>query len=142
MKWIKLILLMITPGAPWIMKWLATREASQYLGKPVPDTSSVDGNSLPSSTRVYYFHAQYCGPCQTMMPMIDALRTEYQNLIKIDVTVHPDLARAFGVSATPAFIVTRNNAVSEVKMGTRNAAWLKQRLRETPEETDTASPSL
>jgi len=142
MKWIKLILIMMTPGAPWIMKWLATREAAQHLGKPVPDTSMVDGGSPANPTRVYYFHAPYCGPCQTMMPMIDALRTEYPNLIKVDVTDHPAVAQAFGVSATPAFIVIRQNAVSEVKMGTRNIAWLKQRLRQTPEEADTASPSL
>jgi thiol-disulfide isomerase/thioredoxin len=133
---------MLTPGSPWIMKWLATHEAAKHLGKPVPDTPALDAGTRPNPTRVYFFHAPYCGPCHEMMPMIDELRAAYPNLIKVDVTDHPDIAQAFGVSATPAFIVIRQNAISEVKMGKRRAEWLKQRLRQAPDEVDTAPRSL
>jgi len=139
MKWIKVLLLMFTPGAPWIMKWLATHKASQHLGQAAPDTSAVDG-AADSARRVYFFHAPYCGPCHAMMPMIDSLRADYPNLVKIDVTEHPELALAFGVSATPMFIVVRQNAISEVKLGTRRAEWLKQQLR--IQEAGTAPHSL
>lgn len=131
MKRLKLLLilpLMLTPGSPWIMKWLAQRQARKGLGKQVPDTREID-NGTQSPHRLYYFHAPYCGPCQAMMPMIDTLRKDHPNLIKVDVTRHEAIAQAFGVSATPVFIVVDDNLVSEVKVGAQRESWVREKLK-------------
>jgi thioredoxin 1 len=127
LKWLLIIPLMLTPGSPWIMKWIAQRQAKKGLGRPAPDTREVDGDKQ-FSLRLYYFHAPYCGPCKAMMPMIDKLQQQHPNLIKINVSEHETLAEAFGVSATPVFIVVIDNHVSEVKIGAQRESWLQNKL--------------
>lgn len=130
LKWLLILPLMLIPGSPWFMKWYAQHQAQKNVGRPAPDTSSVDGhNQMPR--KLYYFHAPYCSPCQAMMPMIDKLRQDHPNLIKIDVTEHEALAQAFGVSATPVFIVVSDNQVSEVKVGAQRESWIRSKLATT-----------
>lgn len=130
MKWLKLLLilpLMMIPGSPWIMKWLAQYQSRKKLGRQAPDTREVDGD-IQASHKLYYFHAPYCSPCQAMMPMIDSLQQEFSNLIKIDTTRHESLAQAFGVSATPVFMVVDEGRINEVKVGAVREAWIRNRL--------------
>lgn len=130
MKWLKLLILlplMMIPGSPWIMKWLAQYQSRKKLGRQAPDTREVN-DGVSESHKLYYFHAPYCSPCQAMMPMIDSLRQEFPNLIKIDVTQHETLAQAFGVSATPVFMVVDDELINEVKVGAVRASWLRERL--------------
>ena len=62
------------------------------------------------------------------MPLVDSLREEFPNLIKVDVAENMDLARSFGIAATPSFIVVNSGVVSEVKLGGVSASWLRERL--------------
>jgi thiol-disulfide isomerase/thioredoxin len=127
MKWLLALLMILTPGSPWFMKWAATRKVHQHVGSEAPDTSAVDG-FVSASRRVYYFHAPYCGPCKAMMPFIDEVRQTHPNLIKVDVSQHAALAQAFGVSATPSFIVVTDNHVTEAKIGSPRKAWIRNML--------------
>ncbi len=127
LKWLLLLPLLLTPGSPWFMKWFAQHQARKKVGRQAPDTTSVDGDNQ-MSPKLYYFHAPYCSPCQAMMPMIDTLRQDHPNLIKIDVTEHEALAQAFGVSATPVFIVVFDNHVIEAKVGAQRESWIRSKL--------------
>jgi len=60
--------------------------------------------------------------------MIDRLKQDFPYLIKIDVTRHEALAQAFGVSATPVFIIVDDGLISEVKVGAVRETWLRNRL--------------
>ena len=126
-KWPLVFLLILIPGAPLFMKWMALRKAREHVGQEAPDTSSVDsGQDTPR--KVFYFHAPYCGPCKAMMPMSSQLQQEYPGLIKVDATQNPELAQAFGVSATPTFVITDVNRVTEVRIGACGEGWLRKRL--------------
>lgn len=130
MKWLKLLIilpLMMIPGSPWIMKWLAQYQSRNKLGRKAPDTLEVD-NGISEVHKLYYFHAPYCSPCQAMMPMIDRLKLEFPNLIKIDITQHESLAQSFGVSATPVFMVVDDGLINEVKVGAVRESWVRNRL--------------
>ena len=127
MKWLLAALMTLTPGSPWLMKWAAVRKVRQHMGSDAPDTSAVDG-AIRSSRRVYYFHAAYCGPCKTLLPFIDELRQAHPNLIKVDVEQYAALAQAFGVSATPSFIVVTENRVTEAKIGSPSKTWIRNTL--------------
>ena len=127
MNWIFIFLIALVPGAPWLIKWTAQRKARQTLDQGLPDTREVNGTDN-SPRRLYYFHAPSCGPCRAMMPMIDDLRRDYPNLIKVDVTEHPELAQAFGVMGTPTFVAIVDSRVTEVKVGSPRATWIRNQL--------------
>jgi thiol-disulfide isomerase/thioredoxin len=108
-------------------QWLVLRRARRAEGQPAPDTSAVD-HGIDAPRRVYYFYSAHCGPCRAIAPLVDRLREEYPNLIKVDVPVHLELARDFGIAATPSFIVVVEGMVSEVKLGGVSEAWLRENL--------------
>jgi thiol-disulfide isomerase/thioredoxin len=112
-------------------QWLVLRRARRAEGQPAPDTSAVD-QGIDAPRRVYYFYSAHCGPCRAIAPLIDRLREEYPNLIKVDVPVHLELARDFGIAATPSFIVVVEGMVSEVKLGGVSEAWLREKLAPPP----------
>ncbi len=110
-------------------QWRILRRAKSCEGKSAPDTSAVDGGVI-FARRVYFFHAAHCGPCKAIMPLVDQLRQEYPNLIKVDVAENIELVQSFGIAATPSFIVVCDGVVSEVKLGGVSASWLREKLSE------------
>jgi len=53
------------------------------------------------------FWAEWCQPCQQLMPLLEKLATEFDGrfiLVKINIDEHPELAGAFGVQSIP-FVV-------------------------------------
>ena len=92
-----------------------------------PDTTAVDGG-IGTSNRVYFFHASYCRPCHSMIPLVDGLRRGYPNLIKVDVAAYPELARDFGITAIPSFITVTDGRTQGVRHGAQSESWLRARL--------------
>lgn len=57
------------------------------------------------------FFAEWCGPCQTMMPIIKELASdlgEEIRILKVDIDKNPAAARAFGVRGVPTFVIFKN----------------------------------
>jgi|GEM_PF-1022420 len=109
------------------LQWLALLRARKSVGRAVPQTAIVD-NAIDDDCRVYFFHAAHCGPCRAISPLVDSLRQEHRNLIKVDVAEHPELAREFGIRATPSFIAVSGSTIRAVKLGAPGKAWLKAHL--------------
>lgn len=108
-------------------QWRTLRMANRCKGQKAPDTSAVDGG-IDADKRVYFFHSAHCGPCKAISPLVDSIRKEFPNLIKVDIAANLELAQAFGIAATPSFIVVCDGVVSEVKLGGVSASWLRERL--------------
>ena len=106
------------------------RLASRAVGRQTPDTAAIDGDLAPGTRRVYVFHAPHCGPCRAMMPTVDRIRETHPNLIKVDVSRDSDLARAFGVVATPSVAVVDGGTVRVIKVGAQRREQLLQLLGE------------
>lgn len=54
------------------------------------------------------FFATWCGPCQTMMPVLDQLKDKMGDkirIIKIDVDKNQDVAAKFKVRGVPTFVL-------------------------------------
>ena len=49
------------------------------------------------------FYAEWCGPCQMMMPVMEELSKEY-TVYKIDTDEEGDLAMSFGIMSIPCII--------------------------------------
>lgn len=101
----------------FLMQFLALRRARRSEGMTAPDTTAVDGAAHADLRRVYYFYATHCGPCRAMTPVVDRLREIHRNLIKINIAEAPDLARGFGIAATPSFVLVEGGAIRQVKLG-------------------------
>lgn len=53
------------------------------------------------------FYADWCGPCQSLAPLLDELSKEYDgkiNIYKVDTEAEQELAGAFGVRSIPSLL--------------------------------------
>ena len=96
---------------------LVAVRAKRSVGRAAPDTAAVDRGAQGTEPRVYYFHAAHCGHCHAMTPPVDRLAATHGNLIKVDVAERPDLARGFGIAATPSFVRVEGGKVRTVRLG-------------------------
>jgi thioredoxin 1 len=109
----------------WLLQWVMNRQARRSEGHQVPDTSQVDGD-VTNPRRVYYFYSNSCGPCKAMSALISKVCEENDNLIKVDIARHSQLAREFGVAGVPSFLVVENDIIKTVKLGRVSEVWLRQ----------------
>lgn len=57
------------------------------------------------------FHADWCGPCKKMAPIVDDIRTQLNGKVKIfvlNIAIYPELADTFAVLSLPTFIAYRD----------------------------------
>lgn len=68
------------------------------------------------------FYADWCGPCRMVLPIVDEIASERDDLFvaKINVNDNPDLAREFGVLSIPTLIVMKNGKVINRASGARS----------------------
>ena len=68
------------------------------------------------------FYADWCGPCRMVLPIVDEIAKEREDLLvgKINVNDNPDLAREFGVLSIPTLIVMKDGRIINRVSGARN----------------------
>lgn len=60
------------------------------------------------------FYADWCGPCQTMDPIIDTVLAELGGkikLLKLNVDKHPQLSQQFAVRSIPHYILFKRGKI-------------------------------
>lgn len=60
------------------------------------------------------FYATWCGPCQTMMPILDQLKSNLGDkirILKIDVDKNQDIAAKFKVRGVPTFVLFQEGEI-------------------------------
>ena len=70
------------------------------------------------------FYADWCGPCRMVLPIVDEIASEREDLFvgKINVNDNPDLAREFGVISIPTLIVMKDGKIINRSSGAKNKA--------------------
>ena len=65
------------------------------------------------------FWATWCGPCQTMGPLVEEIAEERADIkvCKLDVDQEPELARQYRVMSIPTFLVFKEGEVVKRDMG-------------------------
>ena len=92
--------------------------ARRRKGTPAPALEDLlDAGQAAHDPLVFYFYSEHCGPCRAVAPMVDALAERHANLVKVDVMRRPEVARRFGVMATPAFVKVAEGTIQEVSLG-------------------------
>lgn len=77
------------------------------------------------------FYADWCGPCQVLLPTVEALAEDYADEVivaKINVDQHPELANQFGVRSIPALFVLKDQQVVNQLTGIQTKQALSQLL--------------
>ena len=59
------------------------------------------------------FYADWCGPCRMVLPIVEEIAAEREDLFvgKINVNDNPELAREFGIISIPTLIVIKDGEI-------------------------------
>lgn len=77
------------------------------------------------------FHAEWCGPCKVMGPVVDKFAEEYKGKIKIvkmDVDANPETAQSFGVLSIPTSVYLKDGQEVDRTIGWLGGTTLKEKL--------------
>lgn len=76
------------------------------------------------------FWAEWCGPCQMLLPTIEELADEVENakICKVNVDEQPDLAKRYGIMSIPTLVVIKDGKTVNKVVGARTKEEIKQML--------------
>jgi len=65
--------------------------------------------------KVLKFSAAWCGPCRTLSPIFNEIKSEISgvNYIDIDVDKHPELVQAYSVTGVPLVVIEKDGVMIE-----------------------------
>ncbi len=79
------------------------------------------------------FHAEWCGPCKTMKPILEQLKnklTDEATIIKIDVDKNPHAASTFEIQGVPTLILFKNGEIKWRQAGVVSATKLEEIIKQ------------
>ncbi|MGM0604104.1 MAG: thioredoxin family protein [Halobacteriota archaeon] len=71
------------------------------------------------TVRLKDFHADWCGPCKTQDPILEALDEEYDSVVleKVDVDQDQETANQYQVRSLPTVVVENDDGVVDRFVG-------------------------
>ncbi|GEL19055.1 thioredoxin family protein [Pseudonocardia asaccharolytica] len=77
------------------------------------------------------FGAEWCGPCRTLGPTLDAIAAEHPGrlrVVSVDVDTSPALARRYRIWSIPAMLLFSGGTVVERIRGARNPTTILRKI--------------
>lgn len=85
------------------------------------NTESFDKAIKSAQIVVVDLWAEWCGPCRSMVPIVDKLSDAYEGkalIAKLNVDDNPDITSQFGVRSIPCFLFFKNGELVDKHVGT------------------------
>ncbi len=79
------------------------------------------------------FYADWCGPCQVLLPIVEGLATKHEDdviIAKVNVDTVGELAQQFGVRSIPSLFFLQDGEIKEKLVGLQTAAALEKKIEQ------------
>ena len=75
-------------------------------------------------------HGIWCGPCKVLMPKLEQLQTQYENVefVKMDVDKNQNYVLGLGVRSVPTVIIYNGDEVINRSQGAQSESYYKEFL--------------
>ncbi len=80
------------------------------------------------------FWAEWCGPCKSLTPRIEALGVNYSGKVKIvsmDIDANPNTPSNFGIRSIPTLLMFKNGELSGELVGAHPNATIEDMIKKT-----------
>lgn len=96
--------------------------------------SNKDFNNLVKSGKPFVldFYADWCGPCQTLLPTVEKLADEFKGkvaVVKVNIDKQRALADKFKVRSIPSIFFMENNKVVSSLNGMTSEYTLRKKIK-------------
>ena len=74
------------------------------------------------------FWAPWCGPCKSMLPIVEEITKEYEGkvkVVKVNVDENSETAQKFGVMSIPTFLIFKGGEVANTFIGVKTKEAMK-----------------
>ena len=93
--------------------------------------NSADFNEVISTDKpiLLDFYADWCGPCQTQLPIVEQLAADHEDsavIAKINVDQNRELAQQFQIKSIPALFLIKDGQIKEKLVGFKSKSQLNQ----------------
>ncbi len=97
-------------------------------------TSNKQFNDLVKNGKPFVldFYADWCGPCQTLLPTVEKLAKEYKDevdIVKVNIDKQRQLAAKFNVRSIPTIYFLHGNKVKNVVNGLTSEGDLRKKIK-------------
>ena len=84
------------------------------------------------TVRLMDFYADWCGPCKTQDPILEALVEDYEDveLVKVDVDEKQDVANEYQVRSLPTVVVENDDGIVDRFVGVTQREDIEAALRQ------------
>jgi len=101
-----------------LVQFTLIRRTRRMEGRDAPITNELIDEILQRRGQVLlYFYTPKCDACQVMAPRIDRLISKHENVIKLNARENNEMARSFGLVATPSIVQIKKGKIAKIIAG-------------------------
>jgi thioredoxin 1 len=101
--------------------------------KEIKNRSEFEGLLQEGKPILMDFYADWCGPCQSLMPIVEQLAVEYEdsyNVVKVNIEQNVNLASEFNVRSIPSLFFINKGIVQENLLGLQSRSDIENKMNQ------------